>query len=92
MVHRACNSTLTLPAPEEVKLAYFVREPWPSIATGVDVVEGMLTQADALTVTSEMDEQGVIFGDGIETDRLVFGYGHRVEVRPAAQTLNLLAA
>lgn len=91
-VHLARKSQLTLPNPNDGRLAYFVREPWPSIATGTNIVEGLIDSQQALIVTSEMDEQGVIFGDGIESDRMTFGYGRRVEIRPAAQTLNLLAA
>jgi hypothetical protein len=91
-VHLARKSELTLPNPNDGRLAYFVREPWPSIATGTDIVEGLIDSQHTLVVTSEMDEQGVIFGDGIESDRMTFGYGRRVEIRPAAQSLNLLAA
>jgi hypothetical protein len=32
----------------------------------------------------------VIFADGIEQDRLEFGWGREVEVTVAAQTLNLV--
>ena len=91
-IHGSIKSNLTLPQPEEPHLAYFVREPWPSIATGTDVVEGLLDADHTLSIYSEMDEQGVIFGDGIEADHLVFGYGQRVELRPAPDPLNLVAA
>ena len=91
-LHLARKSELTLPNPHDGRLAYFVREPWPSIATGTDIVEGLIDSQHTLVVTSAMDEQGVIFGDGIESDRMTFGYGRRVEIRPAAQSLNLLAA
>jgi NAD kinase len=91
-IHHSRHSTLQLPDPEARRLAYFVREPWPSIATGTELVEGLVEPTQTLTISSEMDEHGVIFGDGIESDRLSFGYGQRVELRPAAQTLNLLAA
>jgi hypothetical protein len=91
-IHHSRHSTLQLPDPEARRLAYFVREPWPSIATGTELVEGLVEPTQTLIISSEMDEHGVIFGDGIESDRLSFGYGQRVELRPAAQTLNLLAA
>lgn len=91
-IHTSRNSTLALPGAGEPRLVYFVREPWPSVTTGTEIVEGLVEAALPLTIASEMDDQGVIFGDGIESDRLTFGYGQRVEVRPAAQTLNLLAA
>ena len=91
-VHLARKSELVLPRPDDARLAYFVREPWPSIATGTNIVEGLIDSQMPLIVTSEMDDQGVIFGDGIESDRLTFGYGRRVEIRPATRCLNLLAA
>jgi hypothetical protein len=90
-VHKACKSALSLPAPETSQLAFFVREPWPSIATGTRIMEGHVDAHHSLAVTSEMDE-GVIFGDGIESDRLMFGYGQRLQIRCATRTLNLLAA
>jgi len=37
-----------------------------------------------------MDDDGTIFGDGIEDDRLEFGFGVRVEVGVAPQRLHLV--
>ena len=62
------------------------------VVFSTEIVEGLVEPTQMLTIASEMDEHGVIFGDGIESDHLSFGYGQRVELRPAAQTLNLLAA
>jgi hypothetical protein len=37
-----------------------------------------------------MDEDGVIFGDGIESDRIEFSWGRKATVRTAATRLRLL--
>src|SRR3546814_3500985 len=54
-------------APQERAVGYFVREPFPSIATGTSLRAGKLDQT-ALHVTSRMNDGGVIFADGIEQD------------------------
>ena len=79
-----------LPAPEERRLAFFVREAWPSVATGTGVTDGELDEGETLEVTSEMNEAGVVFGDGIETDRLSFDWGVRVSVGVARERLQLV--
>jgi hypothetical protein len=84
------KSTLPLPAPGEAALAFFVREAWPSVSYGATVTEGRLEAATALDVTSEMNAGGVIFGDGIETDRLEFSWGRHLAVRVASERLRLI--
>jgi hypothetical protein len=37
-----------------------------------------------------MNQGGTIFGDGIEADRLEFGWGRRVDVRVAEGRLRLV--
>lgn len=78
-----------LPAPTEARLAYFVREAWPSPSTGTTVVHGWVTGPDALRVRSEMNDGGVVFGDGIETDRLPFGWGQEVAIGVSPVRLRL---
>jgi NAD kinase len=77
-------------APEEPRLAWFVREPFPSISTAADLDFGLLGPDESLEVLSEMGEDGVIFGDGIEADRLDFVTGQRARLGLAQQRLNLL--
>jgi len=89
-IHAATRSRIELPDPQARSLAYFVREPWPSIATGSDIREGAIDDDMTFKVTSEMDDRGVIFGDGIEQDFLPFSYGRCVTIRPADRTLNLV--
>lgn len=67
-----------------------MREPWPSVATGISIAQGALGGDQSLSLVSQMNDGGVIFADGIEQDRLEFGWGRRVEVAISTQTLNLV--
>ncbi len=80
-----------LPSPEEPALAFFVREAFPSVVTGTTLTSGRLS-GSGLQVRSEMNEEGVIFGDGIEDDRLRFPWGVRATVDVADTRLMLVAA
>jgi hypothetical protein len=73
-----------LPAPEEPRLAWMVREPWPSATTGVGLDHGWLGPGDGLAVASEMPEDGVVFADGIESDNIEFVAGQTIRLALAA--------
>ena len=79
---------LALPAPVAPELAWFVREAWESPATGASLTAGLLAPDGVSRVTSEID--GVVFGDGIEDDRLEVGWGQRVEISAARERLRLV--
>lgn len=72
-------------------LAFAVREPFPSRATGAGLVYGQVPAGDTLVVTSRMAEQGVIFSDGIEADHLDFNAGTRAEIRVARRVGRVVA-
>ncbi|MCA8922517.1 MAG: hypothetical protein KDD82_11950 [Planctomycetes bacterium] len=91
-IHRQRRTELELPAPEDDALVFFVREAWPSVATGTALTEGALGPGDALTITSRMNDRGVVFGDGIEDDRLEFTWGRIATVELAPVKLKLLLA
>lgn len=76
-------------APQEQAIAYFVREPFPSIATGTLLRAGKLDRT-TLEVTSRMNDGGVIFADGIEQDFLSFDWGRRLSLAPSERTLRLI--
>jgi hypothetical protein len=80
-----------LPAPTDERLAFFVREPFPTRATGTSIAAGTMGPGEALALASEMSDLGTIFGDGIEDDRLEFAWGMRLELAIASERLNLIA-
>lgn len=83
------RSTLTLPGPTEPQLCWFVREAWPSPATGTELTEGALAAGEELVVLAESDEL-VCFGDGIEVDALRLSWGQRLTIRRATRCLRLV--
>jgi hypothetical protein len=83
------HSSLALPAPAEARLAWFVREAWPSPATGTALTEGSLAGGDVLEVTAESD-QLVLFGDGVESDTVPLTWGQTARLRISARSLRLL--
>ncbi len=90
-INRQQTQPVELPAPQADCLAWFVREPWPSPTTGTALTAGLLTEDQALEITSELGDGAVAFGDGIETDRLHLDWGQRLSIQVAPQTLHLLA-
>jgi NAD kinase len=83
---------LQLPKPTDWALAMFVREPFPSIVTGTSLDGGLVNGHGQLEIVSEMDDGGVVFGDGIEDDRLDFAWGMHLRVEVAEQRLRLVRA
>jgi hypothetical protein len=83
------RSRLALPGPADERLAWFVREAWPSPATGTGCTEGELLAGQSLSVSVASDEL-VLFGDGVEADSIRLTWGQAVHVRLADQTLTLL--
>ena len=77
---------MRLPSPAEPGLAWFVREPWPSPTTGADLVAGLLSGQERLDVRVESDSL-VVFGDGIEADRLTLTWGQELSVCRAPRVL-----
>ncbi len=88
-IARERRSEAALPAPTDDKLAFFVREAWPSVATGTRLTAGILGVRERISVVSEMEHGGVAFGDGIELDRLTVEWGQRIEIGIAAELLRL---
>jgi hypothetical protein len=84
------HSGLQLPRPDEDRIAWFVREAWPSPATGTTLVEGELGPDDELRVVAETDGL-VAFGDGIESDRLTLAWGQEARLHVADRRLRLAA-
>ena len=76
--------------PDEAALAFFVREPFPSVATRTSIRFGKLTDQTPIRVTSRMNEGGVVFADGLEQDHINFDWGRTIEVSVSAKRLSLV--
>lgn len=80
------------PAPEEERLLWFAREPFPSVSTGTSLDFGEVAGGESVVLESAMGEGGVIFADGIETDFLEFIDGQSARLRLAEHRLNLVVS
>lgn len=80
---------LRLPSPTEERLLWYVREAWPSPATGTSRVAGELAAASRLHLTVE-SERLVAFGDGMETDAVELTWGQTVRVGVCRERLRLV--
>lgn len=88
-IARQCGDPITLPAPTEPTLAWFVREAWPSAVTGCSLVAGRLDPDEAIRIVVESDHL-VCFGDGIEHDPLIASWGQTITVRRSERVLRLV--
>ncbi len=77
-----------LPQPTAPALAWFVREAWPSPYTAAAMTMGALPAPQELTIEVQSDTM-IVFGDGIEADRLEASHGQRVTVGVSSRRLRL---
>jgi hypothetical protein len=89
-INRQREKRLALPAPDEPALAWFVREAWPSPATGTSLTAGVLDPPAVLRVRCELGHGGVVFGDGIEADAVSLGWGQTVAITAVPSALTLV--
>lgn len=80
----------SLPAPSDDQLAWFVREPFPSVSTGISLDFGSVDKSERLEVISEMGEGGTLFADGIEQDSMEFLGPQKVTISVADERLELV--
>jgi hypothetical protein len=88
-IARERNLVLQLPASSH-QLVVLVREAFPAPGFGTTLTAAFVSE-EGLAIISEMSDGGTIFGDGIEDDFIRFGWGRRVEFRPARISLQLVA-
>lgn len=79
-----------LPSPTDDALVWFVREPFPSVSTACTLEFGRIGPGETLQIVSELGDQGTIFGDGIEADRMDFGSGQVATVGLSGRKLDLV--
>lgn len=83
------GSTMPLPSPVEDSLWWFTREAWPGPAFDIACTQGRVDRDQVLRLRSETDAL-VVFGDGIEHDRLTVSWGQEVTLRTATRRLALV--
>jgi NAD kinase len=83
------GSALDEPGPTEPRLTLYVREAWPSVESGAELTEALVDDEPA-EIVSRMEAGGVVFGDGIEIDRVDMPWGTRATVGVADQRLSLV--
>ncbi len=88
-IHRERHAEAGLPAAAARGLAWFVREAWPSPATGTQLTAGLLGDGQRLDLVVESDAL-VVFGDGLEADRLTATWGQTVTVALSERSLRLV--
>ena len=75
---------------DAAELRFAVREPFSSRYSQTNLVCGRLASEDQLRIRSLMAENGVIFSDGVEADRLDFNAGAEVTIGIAARRGRLI--
>jgi hypothetical protein len=83
------HAAALLPEPTGATLCWFVREAWPSPATGTTLTAGALSGDARLELTSDSDRL-VLFADGVEHDHLTLAWGQRVTIGLAPRRLRLV--
>ncbi|GAA2135513.1 hypothetical protein [Glycomyces algeriensis] len=78
-----------LPEPEARSLSWFVREAWPSPATGATLTAGRLNVGEELRLVCE-SERLVVFADGVESDHLTVTWGQQITIGLADRHLHLV--
>ena len=78
-----------LPGADSADLAWFVREAWPSPTSGTSLTMGVLHPGEALEVLVQSDSL-VVFGDGLEPDRLTATWGQSVRLAVSERRLRLV--
>lgn len=88
-IHRERKLPPALPGIEDRYLSWFVREAWPSPATSTTLTDGLIVPGEELTVVVESDAL-VLFGDGLEADRLTATWGQRISLATSDRSLRLV--
>jgi NAD kinase len=75
---------------EARQLVFSVREPFISKTSAAEIVHGKLDEQTPLVIISHMPQNGVIFSDGVEEDRIDFNSGAIATIGLAERALRLV--
>jgi hypothetical protein len=67
-----------------------VREPFPSTTSGTNIIHGEIEVKTPFEIVSFIPQNGVIFSDGVEEDRLEFNSGATATIKISDRTLRLV--
>ncbi len=74
---------------DEDRLLFVVREPFVSKTSTAGIVAGEIESASSLVIESRMPTEGVIFSDGVESDRIEFNSGAVATISIAPEKASL---
>lgn len=77
---------------EDPRLVFVVREPFVSRHSQAGIVSDTIPPGQRLEIESAMPTGGVIFSDGVESDRLAFDAGATASIGVAAERAHLVVA
>jgi len=75
---------------EDQTLLFIVREPFLSLHSQTGIVAGRINNETKLTIESQMPSSGVIFSDGVESDRIDFHSGAVATIGTAFERATLV--
>jgi NAD kinase len=89
-IQRERAEHVDLPKPTAPRLAFMVREAFPSVGLGTSITQGVIDGDESLQIVCEQEAGAAVFGDGIEEDRLEPRWGQLLTIGVAKRRLRIV--